>query len=217
MPTEEPPPRVVLDEKFVRAVGYACEMHARQARKGSDVPYLAHLLVVAGLVLEDGGTRNQAVAALLHDVVEDTDAELKDVRKRFGHKVARIVDGCTEARGHKPPTAENWFERKLGVIAHLRDRETKTSVLRVKAADTLANARSLLADLRRHGPEVWLRFHRGAVDELWYYRSLATVLSRRLPGMLSDELRVTVRQVEEVAGWWFDVGDPQPGSGAPTR
>jgi hypothetical protein len=84
-------------------------------------------------------------------------------------------------------------------------------VLRVKAADSLANARTTLADLRRHGPETWGRFHAGAVDQLWYYRSVSVVLSARLPGLLSDELRVAVRELEELAGWWFDVGDPQPG------
>ncbi|HEY7104933.1 MAG TPA: HD domain-containing protein [Acidimicrobiia bacterium] len=217
MPTDGRPPAVLLDEKFTRAVAYACDRHAKQARKGTDVPYVSHLLMVAALVLDDGGTRTQAVAGLLHDVLEDTDARRKDVRRLFGRKVARIVDGCTEQRGGSPASSANWFDRKLAVIEHLRDPGTKRSVLRVKAADTLANARSLLADLRRNGPEVWLRFHRGAADQLWYYRSLSTVLSMRLPGLLSDELRVTVRELEDVAGWWFDVGDPQPGSGAPTR
>ena len=84
-------------------------------------------------------------------------------------------------------------------------------MLRVKAADALANARSIVADLRWHGPETWLRFHAGAVDQLWYYRSLAVVLGERHPGRLSDELRAAVREMERLAGWWFDVGDPQPG------
>ena len=84
-------------------------------------------------------------------------------------------------------------------------------MLRVKAADALANARSIVADLRRHGPEVWQRFHAGAVDQLWYYRSLALILAQRHPGPLTDELRATVREMEQLARWWFDVGDPQPG------
>ena len=84
-------------------------------------------------------------------------------------------------------------------------------MLRVRAADALYNARSIVADLRRIGPEVWQRFHAGAVDQLWYYRSLSIVLSDRFPGYLSDELRATVRDMEQLAGWWFDVGDPQPG------
>jgi hypothetical protein len=84
-------------------------------------------------------------------------------------------------------------------------------VLRVRAADALFNARSIVADLRRHGPETWQRFHAGAVDQLWYHRSLAIVLGHRHPGLLSDELRATVGEMEQLAGWWFDVGDPQPG------
>ena len=96
-------------------------------------------------------------------------------------------------------------------LEHLADPKASESVLRVRAADALYNARSTLADLRRYGPETWGRFNAGAVDQLWYYRSLSVVLSRRLPGLLSDELRVTVRELENLAGWWFDVGDPQTG------
>jgi len=81
----------------------------------------------------------------------------------------------------------------------------------VRAADALVNARSIVADLRRIGPETWLRFNAGAVDQLWYHRSVAVALQARHPGLLTDELRVTVREMERLAGWWFDVGDPQPG------
>jgi (p)ppGpp synthase/HD superfamily hydrolase len=205
----------VLDRKFLRAVEFACARHRKQAMKGSEIPYVAHLLGVASLVLEDGGSRNEAVAGLLHDVLEDTHTRKRELRKRFGRSVTRTVVGCTEKRKGKPQAP--WRTRKERTIAHLNDPDTHEAVLRVKAADSLHNARAILADLRRHGPETWLRFNAGAVDQLWYYRSLSVVLSARLPGMLSDELRVTVRQLEEVAGWWFDVGDPQFGSGTPTR
>ena len=84
--------------------------------------------------------------------------------------------------------------------------------MRVKAADSLANARSLTADLRQQGPEIWSHFHAGAVDQLWYYRSVAVIVSVRLPGFLADELRVAVGELERVSGWWFDVGDPQAGA-----
>ncbi len=104
--------------------------------------------------------------------------------------------------------------RKEESLAHLHDPATPTPVLRVRTADTLANARSIVADLRRYGPETWQRFHAGAVDQLWYYRSVAIVVGRRHPGPLSDELRSTVGEMEHLAGWWFDVGDPQPGSPA---
>jgi (p)ppGpp synthase/HD superfamily hydrolase len=209
---------VVLDRKFARAVEYACSLHRKQVRKGTDVPYAAHLLGVASLVLEGGGNQKEAIAALLHDALEDTLATPKQIRKRFGRKVARIVVECTDVpvaklakRKKQRRNAANWRERKLRSLDHLRDPKTSVSVLRVRTADALYNARSTLADLRRYGPETWGRFNAGAVDQLWYYRWLSIVLSARLPGVLSDELRVTVRELEQLASWWFDVGHPQPG------
>ncbi len=209
---------VVLDRKFAHAVEFACSLHRNQVRKGTDVPYAAHLLGVASLVLEGGGNQKEAIAALLHDAVEDTPATPKQIRKRFGRKVARIVVECTDVpagkngrRKKQRRNAATWRERKMRSLEHLRDPNASVSVLRVRAADALYNARTTLADLRRYGPETWGRFNAGAVDQLWYYRSLSIVLSARLPGLLSDELRVTVRELEKLAGWWFDLGDPQPG------
>jgi len=219
MPIDDPGrPSVVLDRKFTRAVEFACSVHRHQARKGTDVPYAAHLLGVASLVLDDGGTQAEAIAALLHDAIEDAGVTRRQVRKRFGRKVARIVAACTDVptgkkaeRKRAVRDASNWKERKGRSLAHLADRATQPSVLRVRAADALSNARATVADLRRFGPEAWLRFNAGAIDQLWYYRSLSVLLSERLPGLLSDELRWTVREMEHVAGWWFDVGDPQRG------
>jgi (p)ppGpp synthase/HD superfamily hydrolase len=209
---------IVLDRRFAKAVEWMSSLHGEQVRKGTAVPYTAHLLGVAALVLEDGGNETEAIAGLLHDAIEDAAATPKQIRKRFGRKVARIVAECTDvptgkkAKGKKVQhSASNWRERKTRSIEHLHDPHTSKSVLRVRAADTLANARSTLADLRRYGPETWGRFHASAVDQLWYYRSVSVVLSARLPGLLSDELRVTVRELEQLAGWWFDVGDPQTG------
>jgi (p)ppGpp synthase/HD superfamily hydrolase len=209
---------VVLDKQFARAVEDACALHRTQMRKGTDVPYAAHLLGVASLVLEGGGTQREAIAALFHDSLEDTSTTPKQIRKRYGRKVARIVVACTDVpvgKSAKQKKARrgggNWHERKMRSLEHLADPKASESVLRVRAADALYNARSTLADLRRYGPETWGRFNAGAVDQLWYYRSLSVVLSRRLPGLLSDELRVTVRELENLAGWWFDVGDPQSG------
>jgi (p)ppGpp synthase/HD superfamily hydrolase len=200
---------VTLGPRFARAVVWASDRHAHQRKKGTDIPYVAHLLSVAALVLDDGGSEREAIAALLHDVVEDTGASRKDVRRRFGRKVARIVDGCTDRpRKH---TRKNWRTRKVRMLRHLSDPGTPRAVVRVKAADTLTNARATITDLRRYGPEVWQRFHAGAADQLWYYRSVSVVVSRRLPGMLADELRAAVQDLERLAGWWFDVGDPQPG------
>jgi (p)ppGpp synthase/HD superfamily hydrolase len=208
MPTD-PAALVTLGPRFGRAVVWASARHAAQRKKGSDAPYVAHLLAVAAVVLDDGGNQREAIAALLHDVIEDTPTSKHAVRRRFGRKVARIVDSCTERpRVH---TAQNWRERKTRMLRHLDDETTAQSVVRVKGADTLLNARTTVADLRRCGPEVWQRFHTGAVDQLWYYRSVSVIVSRRLPGALADELRAAVHELERLAGWWFDVGDPQPG------
>jgi (p)ppGpp synthase/HD superfamily hydrolase len=211
-PVTRPGPR------YARAVEWAAELHRDQAKKGADTPYLAHLVGVSALVLDHGGSEAEAIAALLHDSIEDAGVTSKEIRTRFGAKVARIVEGCTDVKvGGKKSTkqrvkkrsAKNWTKRKRRTIAHLADPATPTSVLRVRAADSLWNARGIAADLRRNGPEVWQRFHVGAVDQLWYHRSVSVVLSERLPGTLTDELRVAVRDMERLAGWWFDVGDPQ--------
>ena len=201
-----------MSSELARALKFATKRHAHQTRKGRAVPALAHLLAVSSLVLEDGGNQREAVAALLHDVLEDTDTSRRAVRKRFGRKVARIVDACTDVSRGGTHTAKNWMRRRRKMLARLRDPSTSTSVVRVKAADSLANARSLTADLRQQGPEIWSHFHAGAVDQLWYYRSVAVIVSVRLPGFLADELRVAVGELERVSGWWFDVGDPQAGA-----
>ena len=127
----------------------------------------------------------------------------KQIRKRFGRKVARIVKACTETLDGELPTkskaprdASTWRARKQETIDHLAAPDVPQPVLRVKGADALANAR---VDRRRpppHGPEVWQRFHAGAVDQLWYYRSLAVILVARHPGALSDELRAAVTEME---------------------
>lgn len=207
--------------RFARAVEWASKLHRGQTRKGSGAPAIAHPLGVAALVLEHGGTETEAIAALLHDAIEDAGVTPKRVRKRFGAKVTRIVVACTDidAKGKHAAdrSATTWWKRKRHTLRVLADPATPDSVLRVKAADTLWNARSIVADLRRSGPEAWGWFHAGAADQLWFHRSVASTLSRRLPGTLTEELRVAVSDMERLAGWWFDVGDPQDAKGAPTR
>ncbi len=211
--------RPPLGPRFASAVDWAVELHGAQTRKGSGVPYVAHLIEVAALVLHDGGTESEAIAGLLHDAVEDAGVKPKQIRKRYGRKVSKIVKACTETIDGKlpgkstaPRDASTWRARKQEAIDHLAAPDVPTPVLRVKAADALANARSIVADLRRTGPEVWQRFHAGAIDQLWYYRSLTVILVARHPGALSDELRAAVTEMEQLSRWWFDVGDPQPGS-----
>jgi (p)ppGpp synthase/HD superfamily hydrolase len=210
MPVDATP---VLGQRFAHAVDWVIELHGTQTRKATGVPY-------AALVLQDGGTESEAIAGLLHDAIEDAGAKPKQIRKRYGRRVSRVVKACTETidgkrpgKSKAPRDASTWRVRKQEAIDHLAHPDVPTPVLRVKGADALANARSIVAELRRTGPEVWQRFHAGAIDQLWYFRSITVILVARHPGALSDELRATVAEMEQLSRWWFDVGDPQPGSG----
>jgi len=188
-----PPPR--LGSRFQEALHYASSIHAQQVRKGSQVPYVAHLLAAASLVLEDGGTEDEAIAALLHDAVEDQGGQprLKDIRNRFGDKVAEIVEGCTDTDAiPKPP----WRERKERYVEHVRS--APPDVLRVSCADKLHNARALLADFRALGGALWKRFNGGRDGTLWYYRTLASVYKERRIGFLAEELHRVVSELEHL-------------------
>jgi (p)ppGpp synthase/HD superfamily hydrolase len=158
-----------LSDRFGQALLFALQLHRNQSRKGNQTPYIAHLLGVASLVLEDGGDEDEAIAALLHDAPEDQGGRetLEAIRSRFGERVAQIVDGCTDTyETPKPP----WRERKEGYLRHLR--VAPPSVWRVSLADKLHNARTILADLRAQGEQVWERFNGGKSGSLWYYRAL---------------------------------------------
>jgi len=137
-----------LTSRFENALVYAAQLHARQVRKRSNVPYIAHLLGVTSLVLEDGGQEDEAIAALLHDAVEDQGGieTLKEIQQKFGLEVADIVIGVTDAISDpKPP----WRERKEAYIASIRT--ASPAVLRVSLADKVYNARATLRDIRREG------------------------------------------------------------------
>src|SRR5580692_12184461 len=160
---------IKLGPRFLRAFQFAAEKHAAQTRKASTIPYIAHLMGVASLVLEGGGDEDLTIAALLHDVVEDCGGApmLKEVRRRFGKRVAKVVDGCTDADTYpKPP----WRERKEKYIRHLKSADADTKL--VSAADKLNNVRSILSDYRAIGESVWSRFNAGREGTLWYYRTL---------------------------------------------
>lgn len=185
-----------LTKRFATAVAYAVDLHRDQERKGSGIPYVAHVLGVSSLVLEHGGDEDEAIAALLHDSVEDQGGEhrLADVRVRFGDRVAEIVLGCTDAvTDPKPP----WRERKEAYVAHLR--EASSSVRLVAAADKLYNARCIVADYRAVGDALWSRFSGGRDGVRWYYHALCEALSRpdESPRMaLVAELDRTVLELE---------------------
>ncbi len=188
-------PAVKLGPRFLRGFVFAAEKHARQTRKASTIPYIAHLMGVASLALEFGGDEDVAIAALLHDVVEDCGGApmLKEVRRRFGSRVAKIVDGCTDsATDPKPP----WRERKEAYIRHLKDADADTRL--VSAADKLNNVRSILSDHREVGESVWERFNGGRDGTLWYYRALVREFLRK-PNKLIRELELAVRELEAAA------------------
>ncbi len=183
-------------KRFLEAVHLAARLHANQVRKGTAIPYLAHLLAVTAIVLEAGGNEDEAIAALLHDAVEDQGGApvLADIRQGFGNEVAEIVEGCTDAYGEpKPP----WRERKEAYIKHLAN--VSPSVLLVSVADKTHNARAILADYRNIGEDLWERFRGGKEGTLWYYRELVAAYRitgcERIHGMV-DELDRIVSALE---------------------
>jgi (p)ppGpp synthase/HD superfamily hydrolase len=185
-----------LTERFEQALVYAAQLHRSQRRKGTTIPYIAHLLSVAALVLESGGDEDQAIAALLHDAIEDQGGPQtrEEIRRRFGDHVAGIVDGCTDAETvPKPP----WRMRKEQYIEHLRS--AAPEVVRVSLADKVHNARSLLFDFRNLGPRIWERFTASQVETLWYYRTLVDVFRQVADWPLVDELDRVVTELELLA------------------
>lgn len=181
--------------RLSEATAMALTLHAAQRRKGTDIPYIAHVLSVAALVLEHGGDEDLAIAGLLHDAVEDCGAEQEAViAARFGPRVAAVVRDCTDADTFpKPP----WQARKQAYLDHLET--ASADALLVSACDKLHNARAIATDLRTHGPAVFTRFKAGQAGTLWYYRALADLFARRLPGPLARELNDAVADVERQA------------------
>jgi (p)ppGpp synthase/HD superfamily hydrolase len=185
-------PRFVAGRRFQDALAYAAAAHSRQTRKGKDTPYLAHPLGVCSLVIEAGGVEDQAIAALLHDTAEDQGGRtrLVDIETRFGPRVSGMVDALSDTLEQpKPP----WRERKEAHLAHLED--APADVLLVAVADKLNNAHAINQDLRVEGEAIWSRFNGGKKGSLWYYRKLAALFSRRLPGPLTDEYLRTVDEM----------------------
>jgi|SRR5579883_2198883 (p)ppGpp synthase/HD superfamily hydrolase len=193
-----------LSARFEEALVFAHRLHAKQRRKGSGIPYIGHLLAVTALVLEYGGDENEAIAALLHDAIEDQggDATRQEIRRRFGDAVVEIVNGCTDAESiPKPP----WQARKETYIAHLHT--ATSSILLVSAADKLHNIRSILNDYRAVGEDLWSRFKAGKQGTLWYYRSLLEVYKEYYPTLLTEELERAMRELETLV---TGTTDPHP-------
>jgi GTP pyrophosphokinase len=185
----------LLSPRFSEALLYAATLHATQIRKGTSIPYVSHVMAVCAIVLEHGGTEDEAIAALLHDAVEDQggDATRQEIFRRFGDTVAKIVDGCTDAdTTPKPP----WRKRKERYVAHIA--AASPPVRLVSAADKLHNARALLADYRECGEALWDRFTGGREGTLWYYRSLVDAYRIAGSSPLADELERTVSELERL-------------------
>lgn len=184
-------PSVVLGPRFEAALEYMLHVHGGQVRKGTTIPYVGHLLGVAALVLEDSGDEDEAIAALLHDAVEDGGGSerLSDIRHRYGPRVARIVSECSDTDLiPKPP----WRERKEAYIAHLAT--ASDSAIRVSLADKVHNARAIVRDHREIGDELWSRFHPDS-DQGWYYGALLEAFEARAHSSLLRELRSLVSEM----------------------
>ena len=196
------PPRFRLTEHFDRAVQYANRIHANQTRKGTDVPYMTHLLGVASLVLENGAqSEEEVIGALLHDAAEDQGGRprLEDIREQFGEQVAHIVDACTDSyESPKPP----WRPRKEAYVTHVRERVERGDdepALRVSLADKLHNTRAILADVRENGDAVFERFNGKKDGTIWYYAALVEAF-RGFPNRMVGELEREVTELRRLAG-----------------
>ena len=195
MKTTPKPPK--LGPRLQRAFRYAAKMHAGQTRKQTAVPYLSHLMAVTSLVLEAGGDEDLAIAALLHDVVEDCGGmpRLREIHRMFGARVAEVVEGCTDSFVN--PKLE-WTIRKGEYLKRLKHEDDETRL--VSVCDKLHNVRTILADYRNDGEAIWKRFNGGRDGTLWYYRALSNEFSRRKRNRITRELAVVLTELEKLCG-----------------
>jgi (p)ppGpp synthase/HD superfamily hydrolase len=183
-----------LGPRFSEALVLAAALHREQTRKGSDIPYVSHLLAVSAIVLENGGDEEEAIAALLHDAAEDQGGEptLELIGRLFGPKVKEIVAECSDTFEQPKPA---WPQRKQAYIDKLRYDEVSRSALLVSAADKLHNLTATVNDLRTHGVEVWSHFNSTRDEQIWYYTSLSEIYRERLGGPLADAVSDQVRRL----------------------
>lgn len=214
---KSPTPTPILTERFTRAVDYARVLHT-ETRKGTEIPYMAHLLGVASLVMGEAGgrvpvTEDMVIAAILHDTVEDHGGKprLDDVEKIFGPHVARMVEGLSDTLAEDHDKKEGWEERKNAYLARLRTEPE--DVLVISAADKLYNAKSILDDLKVIGPAVWERFKRGPKEQLWYFHSLLEILESRLNNRTVAELKRVVDEISYLVAteWPGESAAPETG------
>lgn len=184
-----------LSPKYLKALKYAYQFHHDQFRKGSRIPYFAHLLAVSGLVMEHGGDETESIAALLHDAVEDSGglATLEIIRQEFGDQVASIVEACSDSTtSPKPP----WRKRKEGYLKKLET--ASSSVILVSQADKLHNLRSICTDYRRDGKQIWKYFRGGKDGSLWYYHQLVQIFRKHGSTPMLTEIQNLLDELEEL-------------------
>ena len=187
-------------ERFASAMTYAHRIHQDQWRKGTGIPYIAHVLGVAAIAIEYGADEDEAIGALLHDAAEDGggEATLAEIRARFGDAVGEIVLGCSDSLVEDPEDKLPWRERKENYLAHLE--QASQSVCLVSAADKLHNVRAIIRDYHLHGDDVWSRFQGRRDGTLWYYETVAHVLVRRYHSQLTRDLQRAVDELLALAG-----------------
>jgi GTP pyrophosphokinase len=197
--TDATSPRFRSDSpRFLAALNYAATLHADQVRKATSIPYVSHLLSVAGIAIEHGADEDEAIAALLHDAPEDCGGMpvLAEIGARFGARVAEIVAACSDTFEQPKPS---WVERKAKYIAHVR--AASPPVRLISMSDKLHNARAILSDYRRLGDAVFSRFKRGESHSvLWYYRRLADEFNAAdAASPLAQELERVVTELESLS------------------
>ena len=204
--------QAILGHRFEEALAYAAELHRAQLRKGSSIPYVGHLLIVAGTVIEWGGDEDQAIAAVLHDAVEDqghSGETAAEIRRRFGERVAAFAEGLSDT--HKCPKPP-WKDRKKAYLDKLEDEDPE--VVLISAADKLHNSRAILSDFIDKGDELWKRFtikDQGGLPQLWYYSELLKIYEKRqLPPRVIRDLRAVVKELASRMGQTLnDVPEPE--------
>lgn len=188
-PTTQNP---LLSERFEEALGFAAKLHVRQIRKGSGIPYISHLLSVAALVMEDHGSEDEVIAALLHDAVEDQGGfETREkILQKFGPEVCALVDAVTDSEGSpKPP----WQERKERLLRQMEN--ASEGAMRICTADKLHNVRTLVADVKRRGDEAWEPFQKDRDENVWFFTAFVETIKKRFSSPMLDELQSLIEQL----------------------
>ena len=196
--------RLYLTSRFTSAIDYARHIHIER-RKGTDIPYMAHLLGVASLVMGEAGhagipvTEEMILAAILHDAAEDHGGlvRLKDIEHNFGSDVARMVEGLSDSLTEDPGKKQSWMERKQTYIHRLK--EESADVRLISVADKLYNARAILEDYREIGPRIWERFKRGRQDQIWYFDELLNVYKSTGTCRIVDELERVINELRQIS------------------